>query len=241
MQELTSRACGTSTAILRLEGLRRTFRQGSREIVVLAGASAELLPGQAVALVGPSGAGKSTLLHIAGLLETPDEGRVCVNGRDCARMDDRERTRVRRSQMGFVYQFHQLLPEFSALENVVMPQLILGRREREARQRAARCSPRWASASASITGRRSCRAASSSAPRSRARWPTARGCCSRTSRRGTWTRRRAGACSTSSSSSSGPRAWPRSSPRTTWSLPRMDRVLRLENGQLVEIAPARVA
>lgn len=85
-----------------------------------------LMPGQAVALVGPSGAGKSTLLHIAGLLETPDSGRVLVAGRDCGGMDDDARTRVRRAEMGFVYQFHQLLPEFSALENVVMPQLIRG-------------------------------------------------------------------------------------------------------------------
>ena len=103
---------------------------------MLTGASAELLPGQAVALVGPSGAGKSTLLHIAGLLETPDEGHVIVNGRDCARMDDDQRTRVRRTEMGFVYQFHQLLPEFSALENVVMPQMILGKPRKAAEQRA---------------------------------------------------------------------------------------------------------
>ena len=101
------------------------------------GASAALYPGQAVALVGPSGAGKSTLLHIAGLLETPDSGRVIVNGRDCARMTDDERTRVRRAEMGFVYQFHQLLPEFSALENVMIPQLIQGRSKSEAQARAA--------------------------------------------------------------------------------------------------------
>jgi lipoprotein-releasing system ATP-binding protein len=88
-------------------------------------------------LVGPSGAGKSTLLHIAGLLETPDGGRVLVNGVDCARLSDGERTRVRRREMGFIYQFHQLLPEFTALENVLMPQLIAGtaRRRGEARAR----------------------------------------------------------------------------------------------------------
>ena len=104
---------------------------------MLQGASAELYPGQAVALVGPSGAGKSTLLHIAGLLETPDGGRVIVNGADCSRLNDTERTRVRRTEMGFVYQFHQLLPEFSALENVLMPQMIRGvpRRAGEARAR----------------------------------------------------------------------------------------------------------
>ncbi len=124
------------TPVLKLEGLKRSFRQGGREIVVLRGAEAVLHPGQAVALVGPSGAGKSTLLHIAGLLETPDEGHVWLNGRDCARMDDDARTAVRRAEMGFVYQFHQLLPEFSAEENVVIPQMILGRSKREAEARA---------------------------------------------------------------------------------------------------------
>jgi lipoprotein-releasing system ATP-binding protein len=125
-----------NTPVLLLENLTRTYRQGTREIPVLAGASVALYPGQAVALVGPSGAGKSTLLHIAGLLETPDTGRVMVNGRDCSRMSDDDRTRVRREEMGFVYQFHQLLPEFSALENVAIPQLILGRRKSKAQGRA---------------------------------------------------------------------------------------------------------
>ena len=122
--------------ILKLQDLRRTFGSGEREIRVLAGASAALYPGQAVALVGPSGAGKSTLLHVAGLLETPDAGQVIIQGRDCARMNDDERTRVRRGEMGFVYQFHQLLPEFSALENVVIPQLIRGRSRPAAEARA---------------------------------------------------------------------------------------------------------
>lgn len=126
----------TQQPVLALEGLVRTFRQGERDITVLDGASAELWPGQAVALVGPSGAGKSTLLHIAGLLETPTGGRVTINGRDCSRMDDANRTRVRRAEMGFIYQFHQLLPEFSALENVEMPQIIQGKRKSEAKARA---------------------------------------------------------------------------------------------------------
>src|SRR5262245_29402988 len=127
----------TARPVLQLLELTRTFRQGDREIPVLRGASAELYAGQAVALVGPSGAGKSTLLHIAGLLETPDGGRVVVNGADCSRLGDAERTRVRRVEMGFVYQFHQLLPEFTALENVLMPQMIrgTGRRAGEARAR----------------------------------------------------------------------------------------------------------
>jgi lipoprotein-releasing system ATP-binding protein len=124
--------------VLQLEGLVRTFRQGDREIPVLKGASAELYPGQAVALVGPSGAGKSTLLHIAGLLETPDGGRVIVNGADCSRLGDAERTRVRRAEMGFVYQFHQLLPEFTALENVALAQMIRGAPRRAGEARAKR-------------------------------------------------------------------------------------------------------
>jgi lipoprotein-releasing system ATP-binding protein len=123
--------------VLELVELSRSFRQGERTIHVLDGASLTLMPGQAVALVGPSGAGKSTLLHIAGLLETPDRGQVLVGGRDCSAMDDDGRTRVRRAEMGFVYQFHQLLPEFSAVENVMIPQLIQGRSETVARARAA--------------------------------------------------------------------------------------------------------
>jgi lipoprotein-releasing system ATP-binding protein len=122
--------------VLRLDRLVRAFHQGTRRIAVLNGASADIHPGEAVALVGPSGAGKSTLLHIAGLLETPDEGHVYIHGRDCSRMNDADRTRVRRAKMGFVYQFHQLLPEFSALENVIIPQLILGRSRAKAAERA---------------------------------------------------------------------------------------------------------
>jgi lipoprotein-releasing system ATP-binding protein len=122
--------------ILRLEGLRRSFKQGEREIHVLRGASAVLHAGEVTALVGPSGAGKSTMLHICGLLESPTEGRVVLNGRDCGGLDDTERTRLRRGTIGFVYQFHQLLPEFSAMENVAIPQLILGRTKVQAEKRA---------------------------------------------------------------------------------------------------------
>ena len=122
--------------VLRLEGLRRSFHQGEREIHVLRGASAALYAGEVTALVGPSGAGKSTLLHICGLLESPTEGRVVLNGRDCGGLGDAERTRLRRTTIGFVYQFHQLLPEFTALENVIMPQLILGRSRAAAEKRA---------------------------------------------------------------------------------------------------------
>ncbi len=129
-------ASSNRTPILQLSGLSRTFRQGHREIRVLDGASASIYPGEAVALVGPSGAGKSTLLQIAGLLEAADGGSVVIDGRECMGLPDSERTRVRRSDMGFVYQFHQLLPEFSALENVVIPQMILGRKKRDAEKRA---------------------------------------------------------------------------------------------------------
>ena len=123
-------------AVLELRNLVRTYRQGEREIHVLSGASTTLYAGQAVALVGPSGAGKSTLLHIAGLLETPDAGEVVINGRHCTGMADDARTAVRRAEMGFVYQFHQLLAEFSALENVAIPQMIQGKPRKAANDRA---------------------------------------------------------------------------------------------------------
>ena len=122
--------------ILKLENITRGFKQGTRDILVLQGATADLWPGQAVALVGPSGSGKSTLLHITGLLESPTSGRISIAGRDCAELTEAERTRLRRTDIGFIYQFHQLLPEFSALENVVIPQMILGRKRRDAEVRA---------------------------------------------------------------------------------------------------------
>jgi lipoprotein-releasing system ATP-binding protein len=122
--------------VLRLERLERAYTQGNRRIDVLKGASASFSPGEAVALLGPSGAGKSTLLHIAGLLERADSGQVLINGIDCAQLSDNEQTRMRRMEVGFVYQFHHLLPEFSALENVVLPQLILGVSRDKAEARA---------------------------------------------------------------------------------------------------------
>ena len=122
---------------LHLQDLQRSYAQGSRVIEVLKGATASLYAGETVALLGPSGAGKSTLLHIAGLLERPDGGAVVINGVDCVKLGDSERTRMRRSEIGFVYQFHHLLPEFSALENIVLPQLILGLSRAEAEGRAS--------------------------------------------------------------------------------------------------------
>jgi lipoprotein-releasing system ATP-binding protein len=121
-----------TSPVLSLRGIERRFESGGRILHVLRQAECDLAPGQVVALVGPSGAGKSSLLHVAGLLESPDAGQVIINGRDCGKLGERERTRVRRAEIGFVYQFHHLLPEFSALENVVLPQMILGRSRREA-------------------------------------------------------------------------------------------------------------
>ena len=106
-----------------LEGIEKVFARGKpSEVVVLRGASLTVARGEVVALVAPSGAGKSTLLHIAGLLDTADAGRVMLEGRDMTGLGDRARTEARREQVGFIYQFHHLLPEFSALENVVIPQ-----------------------------------------------------------------------------------------------------------------------
>ncbi|GJD43056.1 Lipoprotein-releasing system ATP-binding protein LolD [Methylobacterium cerastii] len=116
--------------------VERRYAQGDRGLDILRGADLAIWPGELVALVAPSGAGKSTLLHLAGLLERPDGGEVYVGGQPTAAMKDAERTRFRREEMGFVYQFHHLLPEFSALENVVMPQLIRGLGRSEAKARA---------------------------------------------------------------------------------------------------------
>ena len=119
-----------------MSGVRHGYKTGAGRLDVLKGLDLAIGSGEIVALVGPSGAGKSTLLHIAGLLEKPNAGSLVVNGRECGRLGDDERTGVRRRDLGFIYQFHNLLPEFSALENVVIPQLIAGRGRREARKRA---------------------------------------------------------------------------------------------------------
>ena len=122
---------------LELRGVRKRFRQGGVELQILNGIDLALMPGEIVALVGPSGAGKSTLLHVAGLLERPDGGAVVIAGRDCGALGDDERTLLRRRALGFVYQFHHLLPEFSALENVMLPQMIAGIARHAARDKAA--------------------------------------------------------------------------------------------------------
>lgn len=126
-----------SDLALELIGLEKCYNRGmANEVAVLRGASLTVKPGEVVALVAPSGAGKSTLLHIAGLLDTPDSGSVRHAGRDMAGLGDKARTEARREDVGFIYQFHHLLPEFTALENIVIPQLANGRSEAEARSRA---------------------------------------------------------------------------------------------------------
>ncbi len=122
---------------LRLDGVGRSYRSGETDLHVLQGAELTLRAGEIVALVAPSGTGKSTLLHLAGLLERPDTGAVLVDGRDAGRLPDGERTAIRRDRIGFVYQSHQLLAEFTALENVVLPQMVAGVSRRAARERAA--------------------------------------------------------------------------------------------------------
>ena len=122
---------------LSLRGIKRTFVQGDRRLEVLRGITLDLRPGEIVALVGQSGSGKSTLLHIAGLLERPDEGDIVIDGKSAAAASDRDRTALRRRFLGFVYQYHHLLPEFSAIENVMLPQMLNGRGRGQARAHAA--------------------------------------------------------------------------------------------------------
>jgi lipoprotein-releasing system ATP-binding protein len=122
--------------ILQLMNVGRRYDEIGRELVILNDASFSLGKGEMVALVAPSGAGKSTLLHTAGLLERPDSGDVILDGRSCGSLSDDERTAIRRNDIGFVYQFHHLLPEFTALENVMMPQLIRGMKPAVASERA---------------------------------------------------------------------------------------------------------
>ena len=126
----------SDTNALHLAGVHRSYRQGKNRIDILKGVEFEISKGEMVALVAPSGAGKSTLLHAAGLLEKPDSGDVIVGGRSTFAMSDSQRTALRRSEIGFVYQFHHLLPEFSALENLIIPQLIAGQKKAEAVNRA---------------------------------------------------------------------------------------------------------
>ncbi|MCA1453265.1 ABC transporter ATP-binding protein [Bradyrhizobium sp. BRP22] len=122
--------------VIYLHEIKRQYRQGEATLTILNGAKLALWPGQSVALVAPSGSGKSTLLHIAGLLETPDDGEVYVGGTPTSQMSDIDRTQIRRTDIGFVYQSHRLLPEFSALENVMLPQMIRGLKRSETVKRS---------------------------------------------------------------------------------------------------------
>ncbi len=122
--------------VLALKGVKRSFAQGAAKLEVLRGVSLAVRRGELVALVGPSGCGKSTLLHIAGLLEQADSGEIWIGGKNGATLPDDQRSALRRDSMGFVYQYHHLLREFSALENIVVPQMIAGRSRGEAAKRA---------------------------------------------------------------------------------------------------------
>jgi lipoprotein-releasing system ATP-binding protein len=124
----------SADAVLDLRDIKRAFMSGTEPLHVLRGCSLKIRAGEPVALIGPSGSGKSTFLHAAGLLEKPDSGAVVIAGRDATKLDDDARTELRRKTIGFVYQFHHLLPEFSALENIMLPQMIAGT-AREAAQR----------------------------------------------------------------------------------------------------------
>ena len=124
------------STILRLDSIYRSFKQGENKLEILRGVSFSLNPGEIVALVGPAGIGKSTLLHVAGLLEKPNKGDVFIGNQSCKGLDDSQRTKLRNSTIGFIYQFHHLLPEFSAQENVILPQIIGGKDKNLSLERA---------------------------------------------------------------------------------------------------------
>lgn len=126
-----------SEPVLTIRGLERSYATGAGPLKVLRGVDLDVAPGEIVGLIGPSGSGKSSLLHAAGLLEHPDAGRIAIEGRDCSDLPDRDRTAVRLGTIGFVYQFHHLLPEFSALDNVALPLMIAGAPRAAAQARAA--------------------------------------------------------------------------------------------------------
>jgi lipoprotein-releasing system ATP-binding protein len=125
-----------SDPVLVVRGLKRSYETGERTLEVLKGADVEVYPGELVGLIGPSGSGKSSLLHAAGLLEHPTAGTITIDGEECGALSDRARTRIRLREIGFVYQFHHLLPELSALDNVALPVMIAGRPKKEAEARA---------------------------------------------------------------------------------------------------------
>ncbi len=125
-----------SSPVLSLRGVERTYQTARGTLTVLKGVDLDVMPGEIVGLIGPSGSGKSSLLHAAGLLERPSAGTVCIDGEDVGSLDERSRTQIRLNRIGFVYQFHHLLPEFDARDNVALPMRIAGMGETEARRRA---------------------------------------------------------------------------------------------------------
>jgi lipoprotein-releasing system ATP-binding protein len=126
----------SNAPVLVIRGLRRDYVTGQRTLQVLKGADVEVYPGELVGLIGPPGSGKSSLLHAAGLLEHPTAGQITIDGEDCSKLSDRARTRIRLREIGFVYQFHHLLPELTALDNVALPLMIAGRTRKAAEARA---------------------------------------------------------------------------------------------------------
>jgi len=127
-----------SNHLLRVENLEKTFHQAGQDLNIFRALNMSIEAGEIVALVGPSGAGKSTLLQMIGLLDTPTSGKIMIDDREATGLDEVARTAMRRDTIGFIYQFHNLLPEFSALENVVLPQMIAGKSKKEAKERATK-------------------------------------------------------------------------------------------------------
>jgi lipoprotein-releasing system ATP-binding protein len=177
----------SDSVVLACEGLVKEFRQGPALVRVLQGVDTTIRQGERVAVVGASGSGKTTLLQLLGGLDLPTAGRVLIDGREMSALEDAERGLLRNAAMGFVYQFHHLLPEFSALENVAMPLLIRRMARAEAAREASALLARVGLGSVSGTARRSFPEASGSVPQSHGRSSRGRASCSRTSRRAIWT------------------------------------------------------
>ncbi len=184
------------SAVIHAEALGKTYAEGKLRTPVFDGLELNVQPGETVAIVGASGAGKSTLLHLLGGLDTPTSGEVYVAGKKMSSLSDAARGQLRNTSLGFVYQFHHLLPEFTALENVMMPVMLGGTGAADAAARAKALLESVGLGTASSTSPASCPAANASAPRSPVPWSISRPACSATSRPATWTRRRRRRCST---------------------------------------------
>jgi len=181
--------------VIRAEALAKTYAEGRMQTPVFNGLDLRVAAGETVAIIGASGAGKSTLLHLLGGLDTPTAGEVYVAGQRMSGLSDSQRGRLRNRALGFVYQFHHLLPEFTALENVMMPVLLGGEEVADARNRAQAFWNRSAWGTGWTTSRASSPAVSASVPPWPAPWSTARPACSATSRPATWTTRPPRPCS----------------------------------------------